>query len=571
MKKLFSLLLAALMVASMAACGDSSSSTTTTPAESTPSESTTTPAETTTASGPQYYNTYMSSDPTSMDISRVSDSYSSGIINNVMEGLIRMGETDGNYEILPGDAQTWESNAEGTVWTFHLGDNKWSDGQPVTAQDYVYSLQRSADPATGCPSEYFLLPVAGYDEVRNGASLDTLGVKALDEKTVEITLSYPVPSFLEMAAGTIYYPQRQDIVEKFGDQYGSEAENCVFNGAYVMDSWTHNSSIVLKKNPNYWDADNTQIETVTVHILGDSNTSYTMYEAGELDYVGTSTAEWVQKFLAREDTEYVQTYSATVNYAFYNAQDALFQNANIRRAFNMAVDRADLNEICFGGRSNPASGWVTSAMAVGSTNYREYAGDMIQTMYDDAAANNMTAKDYLLKGMEELGLGDDPATLDITFSLAGTDEWFRTYGEYLQQIYNMELGVNLKIDFNDWGIFYDNVQNGNYQIGYMAWGAYYNDPYDVLSLFMSTNDAIETGWANEEFDALVLEAQSEMDEAKRLELYKRAEEILLLEEYVVNPVLFPSSNSFYKNYVDGYTSLAFASGGYKGMNTGARQ
>lgn len=550
MKRALSVILALVMLLTLAACGNESGS-----------------GEENTA---QYYNTYMTADPTSMDISRISDSYSSGVVNNVMESLVRMGEVDGQYKIVAGDAQTWESNAEGTVWTFHLGENTWSDGQPVTAHDYVYSLQRSANPETGCPNEYFLLPVAGYQEVRDGASLDTLGVKALDDKTLEITLSYPVPSFLEMACGTVYYPQRQDIVEKYGEQYGSEPEYTLFNGAYTLESWTHNSSLVLKKREGYWNADAVQIENVTVNILADSSTAYTMYEAGQLDYVGTSTAEWVQKFLAREDTDYVKTFGASVNYAFYNTKDALFQNANIRRAFNMAVDRADLNEVTFGGRSNPATGWVTFAMSVGSTNYREYAGDMIQAMYDDAEANGMTAKDYLLLGMEELGLGDDPASLDITFSLAGTDEWFRTYGEYLQQTYNTALGVDLKISFSEWGIFSSNLSTGNYQIGYMGWGAYYNDPYDVLSLFMSTNDAIQTGWSNEEFDRLVLAAQSEMDEAKRLELYKQAETILLLEEYVVNPILFPSSNSFYKNYVQGYATLAFSSGGYQGMTTGGR-
>ena len=554
MKRALSVVLAVVMLLTLVGCGGEEK-----------------PSNEDPATSAQYYNTYMTADPTSMDISRISDSYSSGVVNNVMESLVRMGEVDGNYVVIPGDAQTWESNAEGTVWTFHLGDNTWSDGQPVTAQDYVYSLQRSADPATGCPNEYFLLPVAGYQEVRDGASLDTLGIKALDEKTLEVTLSYPVPSFLEMACGTVYFPQRQDIVEKYGEQYGTEPECTLFNGAYTMESWTHNSSIILKKREGYWNAAEVQIENVTVHILGDSSTSYTMYEAGQLDYVGTSAAEWVQKFLAREDTDYVKTYSASVNYAFYNTKDALFQNANIRRAFNMAVDRADLNEVTFGGRSNPATGWVTGAMAVGSTNYREYAGDMIAAMYADAEANNMTAKDYLLKGMEELGLGNDPLTLDITFSLAGTDEWFRTYGEYLQQTYNTELGVDLKISFSEWGIFSSNLSTGNYQIGYMGWGAYYNDPYDVLSLLMSTNDAIQTGWVNEEFDKLVLEAQSEMDEAKRLELYKQAEEILLLEEYVVNPILFPSSNSFYKNFVQGYATLAFSSGGYQGMTTGGRQ
>lgn len=568
MKKLTAMLLALAMVLSLVACGgnnaNNGNSTKDNTSTNTPADDSNTPA------AAQYYNTYMSSDPTSMDISRISDSYSSGVVNNVMESLVRMGEKDGNYEVIPGDAQTWESNEDGTVWTFHLGDNTWSDGQPVTAQDYVYSLQRSADPATGCPNDYFLMPLEGYYEVRDGASLDTLGVKALDDKTLEITLSYPVPSFLEMACGTVYYPQRQDIVEKYGEQYGSEPEYTVFNGAYSMESWTHNSSIVLKKRADYWNADEVQIENVTMYILADGNTAYTMYEANELDYVGTSTAEWVQKFLARDDTDYVKTYSASVNYAFYNTKDELFQNANIRRAFNMAVDREDLNEVTFGGRSNAATGWVTGAMAVGSTNYREYAGDMIQEMYDDAAANNMTAKDYLLKGMEELGLGDDPSTLDITFSLAGTDEWFRTYGEYLQQTYNTALGIDLKIDFSEWGIFSSNLEQGNYQIGYMGWGAYYNDPYDVLSLFKSDVDSIQTGWSNAEYDELVNKAQSEMDETKRLEMYKQAETILLLDEYVVNPILFPSSNSFYRSYVQGYSTLAFSSGGYQGMNTGAR-
>lgn len=567
MKKLTAMLLALAMVFALVACGGNNAGNGNSTKDNT---ATTTPDSGATATGAQYYNTYMSADPTSMDISRISDSYSSGVVNNVMESLVRMGETDGNYEIIPGDAQTWESNEDGTVWTFHLGDNTWSDGQPVTAQDYVYSLQRSADPATGCPNDYFLMPLEGYYDVRDGASLDTLGVKALDDKTLEITLSYSVPSFLEMACGTVYYPQRQDIVEKYGEQYGSEPEYTVFNGAYSMESWTHNSSIVLKKRADYWNADAVQIENVTMYILADGTTAYTMYEAGELDYVGTSTAEWVQKFLARDDTDYVKTYSATVNYAFYNTKDELFQNANIRRAFNMAVDREDLNEVTFGGRSNAATGWVTGAMAVGSTNYREYAGDMIQAMYDDAAANNMTAKDYLLKGMEELGLGDDPSTLDITFSLAGTDEWFRTYGEYLQQTYNTALGIDLKIDFSEWGIFSSNLEQGNYQIGYMGWGAYYNDPYDVLSLFKSDVDSIQTGWSNAEYDELVTKAQSEMDEAKRLEMYKEAETILLLDEYVVNPILFPSSNSFYKNFVQGYSTLAFSSGGYQGMTTGGR-
>lgn len=564
MKKFLALILAAMMVASMAACGSSEETNTNT-------ESTGNNTESTTTAAAQYYNTYMSADPTSMDISRISDSYSAGVVNNVMEPLVRMGETeDGNYVIEPGDAATWESNDDATVWTFHLGDNTWSDGQPVTAHDYVYSLQRSADPATGCPNEYFLEPIAGYYEVRDGASLDTLGVKALDDKTLEITLSHPVPSYLDMCCGSVYYPIRKDAVEQYGEQYGTEPSMVLTNGAYNFDSWTHNSSITLSKRDGYWNADAVQIENVTVHILGDSNTAYTMFEANQIDYVGTSTAEWVAKFTAMEDVDYVKTMGSNTNYAFYNTQDALFQNANIRKAFNMATERQLFNEVNFGGRSNAATGWIPMSMSVGGVNYREYAGDLMQEMYDEADAAGMTAKDYLLKGMEELGLGNDPATLDVTFSLAGTDDWFRTLGEFLQQIYGEALGVNLKIDFSEWGIFSSNLNTGNYQIGYMGWGAWYNDPYDMLSLFCSDIDAIQTKWVNTEYDELVKEAFQTMDADKRMEMYAEAERILLLEDCVVNPILFPSSNSFYRNYVQGYATLAFSNGGYQGMNTGAR-
>lgn len=569
MKRVWCMILTIVMLLSLAACGGNNSGNGNQGNLGNNTGTSQSGGDTSTAA--EYYNVYISADPTSMDISRVSDSYSSTIINNVMEGLVRLGESDGNYAMMPGDAQTWELSEDGMVWTFHLGDNKWSDGEPVTAQDYVYSLQRSVDPATGCPNEWFPYPIAGYDEIRdNGASVDTLGVKAIDEKTLEITLAFPMPSFLEMLSGTIYYPLRQDKVEEYGEQYGTEPEYTVFNGPYTMTEWTHNSKIVLTKNENYWDAENISIETVNISVLSDSITIYNAFETGDLDYVGTGEAEWIDKFYSRDDTNYVLAPTANLGYSFYNCQDELFQNANIRKAFTLALDREDLNEMCFSGANIPTYGWICPAISVGETNFREYAGDTIQEMIDEMAAEGKTAKDYLLAGMEELGLGDDPSTLTVTFSLAGTDDWFRTYGEYLQQVYQTELGVNLEISFNDWSIFYDDVQNGNYQIGYMSWGAYYNDPYDMLSLFYSDWDSIETGWASAEYDQLIDDALKEQDEAKRLELYKQAEDILLREECVVSPILTFTSNSFYRDYVQGYTELTFSITGYKGMSTGGR-
>lgn len=175
-----------------------------------------------------------------------------------------------------------------------------------------------------------------------------------------------------------------------------------------------------------------------------------------------------------------------------------------------------------------------------------------------------------MQGMQELGLGNDPAKLKVTFSLAGTDDWYRTLGEYLQQVYRDQLGVNLELSFSDWGIFYDNVQKGRYQIGFMGWGAYYNDPYDLLSLFISDYDMIETGWKNSQFDQLVKQGSVEMDEQQRLQDYMAAETILIKDASVVAPLATSRVNQFVRNYVHDYATLGFSNMGFKYVYTSGR-
>lgn len=519
----------------------------------------------------QYINTYITADPTTLDPSLRSDTYSSSINTNVLEGLIRMEERDGEYFLNRGDAESWEPNEDGTVWTFKLGDNKWEDGEPVTAEQYVYSLRRSSLPETGSPNSSFLAPIVNFDAINKGKmDVSELGVKALDEKTLEISLTEPVPSFLNMIDGTVYFPQRQDKIEEWGDKYGSEAEYTICNGPFKVESWTHNSSIVLVKNDQYWDAENVKLDKVNYAIMPDETTYYTAFESGDLDFVSTGKTEWLEKFEARDDTNFNSYTSATITYAFFNTKDALFKNANVRKAFMLAIDREDINEICFSGLRVPTYGWVVPTISVGDTNFRDAAGDPIKDMLAELEANGETSKDLLLKGMEELGLGDDPSTLKVSFNLAGVDDWFRTLGEYLQQVYKTELGVELSIDFAEWGIFYDNVTKGTYQMGFMGWGAYYNDPYDVLSLFKSEYDQIKTGWANAEYDELIEKASVEMDAAKRLDYYKQAESILLKDEAVASPLATSRVNQFVRDYVHGYATLGFSNMGFKNAYTTGR-
>ena len=549
-RRVVALLLAAVMTLSLAACGGGKDK-----AEG--------------GSEEQYVNTYLAADPTTLDPSLRSDTYSSDILMNCMESLIRVGQRDGEYTFVPGDAETWESDETGTVWTFHLGeDRKWSDGEPVTADQYVYSLQRTADPETGSPNSFFVSPIKNYNAISEGEMApEELGVEAPDEHTLVITLENPMPSFLESTDASVFYPQRKEIVEQYGEQYGADFDKFIYNGPFKVTEWTHNSSIKIEKNENYWDAKNVDLDYVTYQIMSDTAAIMNAYDSGQIDVIDISSQEEIAKYQADANNDYTQISGGTITFAFYNTKDELFSNANIRKAFTMAVDQEKVNEIAFSGLRDPLYGWIAPAISVGDKTMRSVAGDTLKEMREETLANT-TAKDILLEGMKELGLGDDPSTLDVTFSLAGTSDWFRTFGEYLQQMYKEALGVNVKIDFSEWGIFSDNVYSGNFQIGYMAWGAYYNDPYDMLSIHLTDFNQIATGWSDPEYDKLVLGASQEMDEDARMQMYIDAEQILL-DANVMCPLATSVTHRFTKSFLHdkyaeyGQDNLYFTHEGWK--------
>lgn len=565
MKRTLALVLAMIMMLGMfAGCSKTETETTTTAAAE---GETTTAAEGEELDAEQYYNTYIGAEPTTLDISRSSDTYGGTILTAISEPLTRLADVDGEYKVIPAAAKEWSVSDDGLVWTFKLNENKWRDGSAVTANDFVYAYRRLADPDTAAPLSYMFECIKGYKAVQSGeAEPDTIGVKAVDDLTLEITLEAPTPHFMSLTSLRFAAPLNQAAVEEHGEAYGSELDKIECNGPFYIESWTHQSEIVLKKNPNYWNADEVKLETVTYRIIGDENTAYNEFEIGGIDYVSTGKKEWVDRFDQKEGTYRVTYPLATESFIFFNQNDELFSNANIRKAFSIGLDRADINEVVFTGLRVPATGWVASAIAVGETNYREQAGDMIAEL-----SKQGEAKELLLKGMEELGLGSDPATLDITFSLGGTDQWYRTMGEYLQQAYKESLGVNLKIQTNEWAVFSDNAEAGNYQLGFMAWGAFYNDPIDVLNVFKSTSGSVNTGWVSEEYDSLLDKASVEMDEAARTELYKQAEKILVVDDCVIAPVADSTGNYFYYDYVKGFSTLAMSNTGVMTGFTSGRE
>lgn len=549
-KKLFAALLAVAMVGSLAACGGNSGKSGGNSAQS---------SGTSKLDADQIYTISLDSDPSTIDPSKCNDIYGGAILTNTMEPLTRVEQQkDGSNKVAPAAAKSWESNADGTVWTFHLRDNHWSDGQKVTAKDYAYGISRILNPKTGSPLAYMLVSIKNANAVNGGKmAVDQLGVKAVDDNTLQITLESSTPYFLALTYSNAMYPCRQDYVEKYGEKYGSEANTLVACGPFKVKSWTHNSEIILVKNNDYWDKKTVKLTTVDYKILADENSLYNSFDNGTVESVGCGTPEWIKRFKAKDNVQYTHYVTPSIRFHFYNTKDKLFKNVNIRKAFTLAVNRDDVVDTIYHKTMATTYSWVPVGVSTGSLgDFRKQVGvEPLKQLKDE----NKDPKALLLQGMKELNLGDDPSKLKITFSMGGTTQWLRNYGEYLQQVFKKNLGVTIDLDYNEWPTFQSKINHGDYQMGYMSWGIDYDDPMAMLGLMTSDANSIPTGWKNEKYDALVKQASSEMDEAKRVQLYKQAEEIVLHDDCVLAPIVNETVNRFTYKYVKNQSTNYFAS------------
>lgn len=543
----------------------------------------------------QVYDTFLNSEPTSLDPARASDNYALSIMANIYEPLVLIhGDKDGN-PVFTGGAATWDVSEDGLVYTFHLRDNQWWDGQPVTAQDYEYALKRAIDPATGAPYVYLLsdilnaiqeeeapaeeiaeedkaateaeneeeTPAAETEEsktenVAPAFDMDKVGVKALDDKTLEITLGAPSATFLQVMAQPVSCAVRKDWIEKEGEAYGSDPDKIMGNGPFKVNEWQHNTKIVLEKADTYWNAANVLYQKVNLPILQDENTLMTAFMNKEIFSVGTTKPEWKEKFAEKEDVINVNKDDIATFFMMFNTKDELFKNVKVRRAFSAALDREDFNETIWFGNNKAATGWVPLTIYVGDNNYREAAGNFIDKLQQEVS----DPKALLAEGLSELGMDDKIDNLEVSIILGSTDTWFRTFGEYLQSIFKEVLNVDLKIEQLDWTVFSDRVDKSDYQIGYMAWGSELVEPNAMLLIHADGSPQVGTYWDNEEYNKTVKAAASEVDPAKRLELYIKAESILM-DEAPVAPVVHSMINSYRYDFIKNVDDCVWSNIGYR--------
>ncbi|WP_392486669.1 peptide ABC transporter substrate-binding protein [Haloimpatiens sp. FM7315] len=501
----------------------------------------------------------LSVEPKTLDLSRSSDNYSSQILGEVYEGLTRVEQIDGKDVIKPAGAEKWEHNEDGTVWTFHLRDYNWSDGKKVSAKDFVYSLKRTLSPKTGSAYAFLLSPIKGADEYNSGkASADNLGVKAVDDKTLEFTLKQPCPYFLDLTYFKLFMPIRQDIVEKNGEKYGTEANSLgVYCGPFALKSWTHQNEMVLEKNDKYWDKDAVKLDKITFKIIKDENSMHNALYSGQLDSLGVSKPEWKKKLDQTGKFNVIKGFTPSANYTFFNQKDKLFSNANVRKAFSIGTTREDLADVIFNGLFTAAYAWVPPSLQLAGKDYRETANEL---PIKKLAEENPDPKELLVKGLKELGMDPDPAKLDVTFLLEGTSQWHRTYAEYCQQMYKKTLGINLKAEYVEWPIFQKRTEEGKYQMGSMAWTGDYNDPNTFFDMWLTGAAVVPTGWSNKKYDELIKKAMTIFDEKERLKDYKEAENILLHDDCVIVPTVFRNRCTYRYKYVKDLMSPLFGFG-----------
>lgn len=508
------------------------------------------------------YKGYLAAEPTSLDPQRASDNYAITTMNNLYEPLVLVhNDAEGNNEFLGGGAAYWDINEEGTVYTFHLRENQWWDGQAVTAEDYAYAIRRAANPETGAPYSYLLEPIKNaVDVVEGKMDVEELGVKVIDDLTLEITLEAPAATFLQLMSNTVTLPVRKDWIEEHGESYGSEAELVMGNGPMKIKEWTHNSKITMEATDTYWNIENVFFTGADISIITDTQTAMTAFEAGEIYSVSTNLAEWREVFEAKEDVEHKQYGAPNTFFMMFNTEDpeGIFTDARVRLAFSAAIDREEINEVMWNGNNLAAMGWVAPGISVGGINYREIAPNFVEKIREDYPE----PKELLDEALTDMGKEDLIDNLEVSIILGNTDQWFKDMGDYYQQVFLEILGVNVKVEQLDWPIFSDRVQKGDYQVGYMAWGSELSEPNALLKIHADGSPQVGTSWNNDEYNKLINKAQVETDEETRYELYLEAETILMTEAPVA-PVVHPLVNAYFYKFYQGQDWNNFTNMGYR--------
>lgn len=539
MKKLVSLALAILMCLSLVACGGSSSSggnISDLAAATTEAPASTTPA----ADVAQEMTFVLSDEPDGIDPTVTNNSFAMYVLCNCFEGLVTY---DPSGSIVPGCAESWDISEDGTVYTFHLRDGlKWSDGTPLTANDFVYSIQRVLTPST--TAQYYSMMadyIKGAKEFYEGtATAEELGAKALDDQTLEITLIQPTSFFIDVVSMWCYFPVQEATVSANGDRWTASADTYISNGPFKMEQINLGEGYVLVKNENYWDADNVTLEKLTFRFILDSATALTAYESGDVDGIRSiPSADYARLVASNAGVNVVPNYG-TVYYNI-NCSKAPYDNPLVRKALNLAIDRKTIIENVVQIDAEPAYSFLAPGYGVDGKDITADRGTfgLSETADVEAAQAALAEAGY--------PNGEGFPTLQLSYY---SNDTVKKVVEAMAEMFKTNLNINVEISSNDWAIYYESIQTGDYEVGAMGWSADYLNPMSFLPLFKTGDSTNNAFYSNSAYDDLVNQIMMETDAAAAAELTLQADEIVS-NDYVCIPLYYKSNSYLMKDYISG--------------------
>lgn len=461
-------------------------------------------------------------EPTSFDPAIGFDNVSWDALNNLLEGLTRLGD---DHQPQPGMAERWDVSEDGKTYTFHLRkDANWSNGDPVVAKDFIFAWERLLNPDTGSAAGFLGYFIKGGEAFNNGkGSKDDLGLTAVDEKTLEVELESPTGFFLHLITNPAFFPVNHKVAEE-NPEWHAEANTFVANGPFKLDAWKHDNEMVFSKNKEYWDAENVRLDGVHWTMIDDVNTEYQMFERGELDSAEIP-AELSDQLIDGENVQIVE--QGGLDFYRFNVTEEPFQNIKIRKAFALAIDQKEIAEFVVKNKVEPAFGFVSP----GFTNpegkdFRDVNEDLI-------SFNPEEAKALLEEGMKEEGYDELP---NVTLSY-NTDHVNKDVAETLQGMISEHLGVDIELENTEWNVFLEDQKALKHQLSRSSFLYDYADPINFLESFITGSYMNRTGWSNEKYDEFIANAKSAVDEKKRWKYMYEAEK-LLAEEMPIFPIRY---------------------------------
>ena len=455
----------------------------------------------------------LGAEPKSID-PQLSTDIAGGTVNELLsEGLLKR-SPDGKPD--PGIAEKWEVSPDGMKWTFHLRDAKWSNGDPITANDFKAAWIRGLDPKVASEYAYMLYPIKNGELFNKGkVTADKVGIKVVDPKTLEVTLEAPTPYFSDLVTFKTYSPINEKFLKETGEKFDTEANQTISSGPYVMKKWVHDSEMKFEKNPNYWNKDNVKVDNIIYKIIPDNSAALNAFKNKEVQ-VTQITAEQAREYEGKP--ELVESKDGSVWYILPNLKNKFLSNSKIRKAILLAVDRDELVKSVLNGTGESARTFVPSGIGIKgiSKDFPEEVPTSIEKY------NPQKAKQLFAEGLKELGMTSAP-TLEILINDSGNN---KPVAEFVQESLRKNLGLNLNVKAVTFQERVSRMASKDFDLVLAGWSGDFKDPITYLDLFVTGGGQNRGSYSNPQYDALVKKIKSTADPNVRVPAMIELEKII---------------------------------------------